>query len=108
MALHFTAAEFARRRQALLSAMAAERLDALFLFQQESMFWLTGYDTFGFCFFQCLVVRADGTMALLTCSADLSAGAAHLEHRRHPHLEGRARRQPGRRPAGAGARSRHR
>lgn len=71
MALHFTAAEFARRRQALLSAMAAERLDALFLFQQESMFWLTGYDTFGFCFFQCLVVRADGTMALLTRSADL-------------------------------------
>jgi len=71
MALHFTPAEFARRRQALLSAMAAERLDALFLFQQESMFWLTGYDTFGFCFFQCLVVRADGTMALLTRSADL-------------------------------------
>ncbi len=71
MALHFTAAEFARRRQALLAAMTAERLDALFLFQQESMFWLTGYDTFGFCFFQCLVVRADGTMALLTRSADL-------------------------------------
>ncbi|MGX5735115.1 M24 family metallopeptidase [Bosea thiooxidans] len=71
MALHFTAAEFARRRQALLAAMAAERLDALFVFQQESMFWLTGYDTFGFCFFQCLVVRADGTMALLTRSADL-------------------------------------
>ena len=71
MALHFTAAEFTRRRQALLAAMAAERLDALFLFQQESMFWLTGYDTFGFCFFQCLVVRADGAMALLTRSADL-------------------------------------
>jgi len=71
MALHFTPAEFARRREALLAAMQAERLDALFLFQQESMFWLTGYDTFGFCFFQCLVVRADGTMALLTRSADL-------------------------------------
>ncbi|MCU4180989.1 M24 family metallopeptidase [Bosea sp. BH3] len=71
MALHFTPAEFARRRQALLAAMQAERLDALFLFQQESMFWLTGYDTFGFCFFQCLVVKADGTMALLTRSADL-------------------------------------
>lgn len=71
MALHFTPAEFARRRQALLAAMAADRLDALFLFQQESMFWLTGYDTFGFCFFQCLVLRADGTTALLTRSADL-------------------------------------
>jgi Xaa-Pro dipeptidase len=71
MALHFSSAEFARRRDALLAAMARERLDAALLFQQESMFWLSGYDTFGFCFFQCLVVKADGTMALLTRSADL-------------------------------------
>ncbi|RDJ25311.1 aminopeptidase P family protein [Bosea caraganae] len=71
MALHFSPAEFARRRASLLSAMQQEKLDALFLFQQESMFWLTGYDTFGFCFFQCLVVKADGSMALLTRSADL-------------------------------------
>jgi hypothetical protein len=41
------------------------------LFQQESMYYLTGYDTFGFCFFQCLYLWADGTMALLTRSADL-------------------------------------
>jgi Xaa-Pro dipeptidase len=71
MALHFTQAEFDRRRQALLTTMARERLDAILLFQQESMYWLTGYDTFGFCFFQCLLVRADGRMALLTRSADL-------------------------------------
>jgi Xaa-Pro dipeptidase len=71
MSLHFTPAEFARRRAALQTAMALRQLDALLLFQQESMFWLTGYDTFGFCFFQCLVMRADGQMALLTRSADL-------------------------------------
>jgi len=71
MALHVSAAEFARRRSALLEAMAQERLDAILLFQQESMYWLTGYDTFGFCFFQCLILRADGRMALLTRSADL-------------------------------------
>jgi Xaa-Pro dipeptidase len=41
------------------------------MFQQESMYWLTGYDTFGFCFFQCLVAAADGRIALLTRSADL-------------------------------------
>jgi Xaa-Pro dipeptidase len=35
------------------------------------MFWLTGYDTFGFCFFQCLYVGQDGRTALLTRSADL-------------------------------------
>lgn len=70
MTLHFTATEFGRRKAALLSRMATEKLDALFLFQQESMFWLTGYDTFGFCFFQCLVLRSDGHMTLLTRSAD--------------------------------------
>ena len=71
MALHFTPAEFDRRRRALLARMAEERLDGLMMFQQESMYWLTGYDTFGFCFFQCLVLGADGRMALLTRSADL-------------------------------------
>src|SRR4051794_9641008 len=71
MALHFSPAEFERRKRALLAAMERERLDGLLLFQQESMYWLTGYDTFGFCFFQCLVVTADGRVALLTRSADL-------------------------------------
>jgi Xaa-Pro dipeptidase len=41
------------------------------MFQQESMYWLTGYDTFGFCFFQCLVLMADGRIALLTRAPDL-------------------------------------
>src|SRR6478735_4295433 len=71
MALHFTPAEFARRRETLLASMQAARLDALLMFQQESMYWLTGYDTFGFCFFQCLVLTSDGRLALLTRSADL-------------------------------------
>ncbi|WP_046866358.1 M24 family metallopeptidase [Microvirga massiliensis] len=71
MALHFEPAEFDRRRDALLAAMQERRLDAMLLFQQESMYWLTGYDTFGFCFFQSLVLKADGQMALLTRSADL-------------------------------------
>ena len=80
MALHFTPAEFARRRDALLVAMQADRLDALFLFQQESMFWLTGYDTFGFCFFQGLVVRADGTMALRAGLPARSKRCGRLSH----------------------------
>ncbi|MGL5735861.1 MAG: M24 family metallopeptidase [Beijerinckiaceae bacterium] len=71
MALHFSDREFDRRRHALLAVMADARLDGLLLFEQESMFWLTGYDTFGFCFFQCLYVGSDGRMALLTRSADL-------------------------------------
>ncbi|MEO0496725.1 MAG: Xaa-Pro peptidase family protein [Pseudomonadota bacterium] len=71
MSLHFSDEEFARRRSALLAAMQAQKLEAMLLFAQESMYWLTGYDTFGFCFFQCLVVTADGEMVLLTRSADL-------------------------------------
>ncbi|MFA7414550.1 MAG: Xaa-Pro peptidase family protein [Rhizobium sp.] len=71
MALHFDASEFSERLERLTARMAEEKLDALLLFAQESMYWLTGYDTFGYCFFQTLVVKADGSMTLLTRSADL-------------------------------------
>lgn len=71
MALHFERSEFDARRDRLVIEMAEKKLDAILLFAQESMYWLTGYDTFGFCFFQCLVVKADGTMTLMTRSADL-------------------------------------
>src|ERR1700685_783585 len=66
MAIHFSETEMSARKARLLAAMAAERLDGLLLFAQESDYWLTGYDTFGFCFFQCLYVGADGRPALLT------------------------------------------
>ena len=69
--LHFSEQEFEDRKAKLLASMVEQELDAMLLFAQESMYWLTGYDTFGYCFFQCLVVRADGEMALLTRSADL-------------------------------------
>ncbi|MEQ1943282.1 Xaa-Pro peptidase family protein [Mesorhizobium sp. VNQ89] len=71
MALHFDRSEFDARRDRLLIEMADKKLDAILLFAQESMYWLTGYDTFGFCFFQSLVVKSDGSMVLLTRSADL-------------------------------------
>ncbi len=71
MALHFEQTEFDARRDRLVIEMAQKKLDAMLLFAQESMYWLTGYDTFGFCFFQCLVVKADGSMVLMTRSADL-------------------------------------
>ncbi|XWN32326.1 MAG: Xaa-Pro peptidase family protein [Devosia sp.] len=71
MALHFERDEFAARMDRLQAAMAEDKLDAMLLFAQESMYWLTGYDTFGFTFFQCLVVTKGGRMALITRSADL-------------------------------------
>ncbi|WCK12427.1 Xaa-Pro peptidase family protein [Agrobacterium tumefaciens] len=71
MALHFELSEFDARRERLIAKMAEEKLDAILLFAQESMYWLTGYDTFGYCFFQTLVVKSDGSMMLLTRSADM-------------------------------------
>ncbi len=68
--LHFSPEEFARRESALHAAREAAGLDALLLFAPESHYWLTGFDTFGFCFFQCLVVTNRGN-TLLTRSADL-------------------------------------
>ena len=71
MAIHFPPAEMAARKARVLEALAAQKLDGALLFAPESHYWLTGYDTFGFCFFQCLYVGADGRTALLTRSADL-------------------------------------
>ena len=71
MPIHFSATEMAARKQRLRDALTARGLDGVLLFAQESHYWLTGYDTFGFCFFQCLYFGADGRLALLTRSADL-------------------------------------
>ena len=71
MAIHFTAEELAERRAATCRAMGREGLDGLLMFRQESMYYLTGYDTFGYVYFQCLYLGADGRMFLLTRSADL-------------------------------------
>lgn len=71
MALHFERDEYSGRLNRLLAEMQEQKLDAMLLFAQESMYWLTGYDTFGYCFFQTLIVKADGSMTLLTRSADL-------------------------------------
>ena len=68
--LHFSEAEFASRREAACEAVKARGLDALLMFRQESMYYLTGYDTFGYVYFQCLVLTADGRTALLTRSPD--------------------------------------
>ncbi len=68
--LHVTTDEFDHRLARTREEMARRGLDALLLFAPESHYWLTGYDTFGFCFFQCLVVW-EGAPVLLTRSADL-------------------------------------
>lgn len=70
MALHFDHAEFAARQTAAGAALRQAGLDGLLMFRQESMYYLTGYDTFGYVYFQCMVLSADGRLALLTRAPD--------------------------------------
>ena len=71
MALHFSKEEFASRRKKVLTLMKDQKLDALLMFRQESMYWLTGYDTFGYVFFQSLILDKSGNLILLTRAPDL-------------------------------------
>lgn len=72
MALHFSTEELSARRRAAADEMSRRGLTGMLLFKQESMYYLTGYDTFGYVFFQCLYLGADGeTMTLLTRTPDL-------------------------------------
>ena len=71
MALHFTEDELKSRRDRVAAELQASGLAALLVFRQESMYYLTGYDTTGYSQFQCLYLGADGRLILLTRSADL-------------------------------------
>ena len=71
MALHFSKDEFSNRKNKVIKSMKEENIDALLMFRQESMYWLTGYDTFGFVFFQTLVMDQKGNQILLTRAPDL-------------------------------------
>ena len=71
MALHFTQEEFSQRKTKVLESMKEQKLDALLMFRQESMYWLTGYDTFGYVFFQTLILNKNGNVILLTRAPDL-------------------------------------
>ena len=72
MALHFERAEFEGRIAAARRAMNARGLAAILLFAQESHYYLTGYDTSGYVFFQCTVLTADAQpITLLTRRPDL-------------------------------------
>ena len=71
MALHFSREEFAQRQQRTIEELKNRQLDGLLMFRQESMYYLSGYDSFGYVFFQCLYLGADGRLMLLTRAPDL-------------------------------------
>lgn len=72
MALHFERDEFAQRIAKARQSLKTQDLAAILIFSQESHYYLTGYDTSGYVFFQCLVVTADDQpLTLLTRRPDL-------------------------------------
>ena len=71
MAIHFTKEEFFERKSKVITELKKQNLDGLLMFRQESMYWLTGFDTFGYVYFQCLVLTVKGDLLLLTRAPDL-------------------------------------
>ncbi len=71
MGIHFLKEEFEERQSKVIEELKSQGLDGLLMFRQESMYWLTGYDTFGFVFFQCLILTTRGDLILLTRAPDL-------------------------------------
>lgn len=72
MALHFQRNEFDARLASARAALQREKLDAILLFAQESLYYLTGFDTSGFVFFQCALLTAGSSkIVLLTRRPDL-------------------------------------
>ncbi|MCX7342341.1 MAG: Xaa-Pro peptidase family protein, partial [Hyphomicrobiales bacterium] len=70
--LPFSEEEHLSRQSRLRVRLREQGFDAMLVFAQESHFWLTGYDTGGYVFFQCAVVTADERpIVLLTRRPDL-------------------------------------
>jgi Xaa-Pro dipeptidase len=70
--LQFERSEYATRIAAARRLLAERDLAAILLFAPESHYYLTGYDTGGFVFFQCVVLTADArSPVLLTRRPDL-------------------------------------
>ncbi len=59
MALHFERSEYLARIEKARAKLRQKDLAALLIFAQESHYYLTGFDTSGFVFFQCAVLTAD-------------------------------------------------
>ena len=70
--LPFSREEHGDRQARLRRALKERCFDAMLVFAQESHYWLTGYDTGGYVYFQCAVVTADERpIVLLTRRPDL-------------------------------------
>ena len=70
--LNFEDREFRQRLSNARNMLKTEGVSAALLFAQETDYYLTGYDTGGFVFFQCLILDSQtDSLTLLTRRPDL-------------------------------------
>jgi len=68
---HFSREEFSKRQQKTRKHLQKLELEGLLLFKIEDMYWLTGYESDGFCIFGSMFIGTDGTLTHLARPADL-------------------------------------
>ena len=73
--IHFSREEFAGRQSKTRAKLHELELDGVLLFKIEDMYWLTGYESDGFCIFGCMFIGTDGALTLLARPADLANAA---------------------------------
>jgi len=69
--IHFSREEFSQRQQKTREYLQNLELDGLLLFKIEDMYWLTGYESDGFCVFGSMFIGTDGALTHLARPADL-------------------------------------
>jgi len=68
---HFSREEFSQRQHKTRKHLQKLELDGLLLFKIEDMYWLTGYESDGFCIFGSMFIGTDGALTHLARPADL-------------------------------------
>ena len=69
--IHFSQEEFSKRQKKTRKLLQELELDGLLIFKIEDMYWLTGYESDGFCIFGTMFIGTDGALTHLARPADL-------------------------------------
>ena len=69
--IHFSREEFSKRQKKTRKLLQEFELDGLLIFKIEDMYWLTGYESDGFCIFGSMFIGTDGALTHLARPADL-------------------------------------
>ena len=69
--IHFSQEEFYGRQKKTRTLLQELELDGLLIFKIEDMYWLTGYESDGFCIFGSMFIGTNGALTHLARPADL-------------------------------------